>query len=443
MADPISIEAAKRARREAQRAAKSQQNAGIGEIMEALITEKGAILPILANALVILATDEDLAGMLAYDEFSDRLLLTRPPPPAREADAPAAGPYPRAWGPEDVALVQAHMQRRWAPRFNRMTVEEAMPVEARRNSFHPVRDYLDALAWDGRPRLDSWLRAAFGCPADAYHAAAGAKMLIASVRRIRQPGVKWDHTPVLEGLQGLGKSAALRELFGHDWFSDAMPDDLAGKDAAMSLNGVWCLEMAELQQIIRAEPATVKAFLTRQVDRYRPPYGRSYVDRPRSSVFVGTTNNDEWMNDPTGNRRYWPLACKHADRDWIAANRDQLWAEAAAREAAHEVNWLDVEEARSGAALAQDGRLITDAWADRVEAILNDGRTRATVAELLTDIGVPVFQQNKAAQMRVADIVRGAGWRKDRSARSRYWLRPEVDTDSAGFGGGHDDYPPE
>lgn len=278
---------------------------GLGGLMLALQRDgQQRVLPTLANALLLLALDPALEGMLAYDEFGERLLITRSPPPAREGDATVPGPYPRPWGGEDVALVQAHLQRVWSHRFSRQTVEEAMPVEAKRCRFHPVRDWLDGLPWDGTPRLDTWLRKAFGCPDDPYHAAAGAKFLIAAARRIRRPGVKFDHTPVFEGLQGLGKSTALRRLFGDDWFSDAMPDDLAGKDAAMALNGVWCLELAELQQLIRSEPATVKAFLSRQVDRYRPPYGKTYVDRPRQSVLVGTTNDEEWLSDATGNRRF-------------------------------------------------------------------------------------------------------------------------------------------
>ena len=446
MASPIPIgEARKRAlelRRQRDGGGGNGPGGGGGEIMDDLIRDKGQVLPILNNAIVLLARDADLAGLCAHDQFADQLLITRAPPLAHARDVAAAGPYPRAWTAEDVALIQAHLQRRWSPRFTRAEVEAAMPVDARRNGFHPVKDYLAALEWDGRPRLDSWLIPAFGCPANAFHAAAGAKMLIAAVRRIRRPGCKWDHTPVLEGGQGIGKSSALRELFGEAWFSDAMPEDLAGKDAAMALNGVWCLELAELQQVIRSDPATVKAYLTRQVDRYRPPYGRVYVERPRASVLFGTTNSEEWLSDATGNRRFWPLSCSHADRDWIAANRTQLWAEAAAREAAGEAHWLDGAEAREGATIAQESRLVTDAWADKIEALLRDGRTRTTSAELMDSISLPTFQQNKAAQMRVADILKAAGWSRDRTARSRYWLKPSDDGGIYDPGGGHDDNPP-
>ena len=398
----------------------------------------GAVLPTLANALVILAEDVDLAGMLAFDQFGERLLIGRPPPPAREGDAPLAGPYPRSWRPEDVALIQAHLQRRWSHKFSRQTVEDAMPVEAVRNGFHPVRQYLAGLRHDGTARLGTWLTAAFGCPVDAYHAAAGAKMLIASVKRIRHPGVKFDHVPVFEGPQGRGKSTGLRRLYGDDWFSDALPDDLAGKDAAMALNGVWCLEMAELQQLIRTEPATVKAFLTRQVDRYRPPYGKTYIDRPRQTVLCGTTNDREWLSDTTGNRRFWPLTAGHVDPGWISEHRDQLWAEAAAQEAAGTSWWLDDDESRAGAAEAQESRLLDDAWGDKVRAYCQDiGRIELTSSALLDHIGLPVGQQNRSAQMRVSAILRDAGWTKVHTRRGKVWVR---ETDPPG-GGSHRDHP--
>lgn len=411
---------------------------GPGDLLEALQRDpQQRVLPTLNNALLILALDPRLGGGLAYDEFGERMLLTRAPPPTREGDPDPPGPYPRPWNAEDVALFQAHLQRLWSHRFSRQTVEEAMPVEAKRRRFHPLRDWLDGLAWDGKPRVDGWLRRAFGCPGDPYHAAAGAKLLVASVRRVRRPGCKFDHTPVFEGLQGVGKSTALRKLYGDEWFSDAMPDDMAGKDAAMALNGVWCLELAELQQLIRSEPATVKAFLSRQVDRYRPPYGRVYIDRPRQTILVGTTNDEEWLSDATGNRRFWPLACAHADVAWIEAHREQLWAEAAAREAAGETHWLDGDEARAGAVREQAGRLVEDAWGEKVRVFLNDGRVRATTADMLDALNIPIAQQNKSSQMRVAAILRAEGWRKDRTEKSRFWLRPEVDRN----GGGQDDDP--
>jgi len=123
---------------------------------------------------------------------------------------------------------------------------------------------------------------------------------------------------VLEGWQGIGKSKLLRVLFGSEWFADDIPADLKSRDAAMALCGVWCLEFAEIEHLIRSDVETIKAFLSRSEDHYRPIYGRAFVKRPRQCVLVGTTNADDYLRDPTGNRRIWPVLCKSADTAWIA-----------------------------------------------------------------------------------------------------------------------------
>jgi putative DNA primase/helicase len=163
-------------------------------------------------------------------------------------------------GAADVAATQAHLQRIWAPRFSAQTVEQAMVFEAGTQRFHPVREWLDSLQWGGKERLDTWLSAAFGAADTPYHRAVGAKMLIAAVRRVRQPGVKFDYLPVLEGNQGIGKSRAVRCLFSAPWFSDALPHDLASRDGALGLLGMWGIELGEIDQLVRTEVETVKAF---------------------------------------------------------------------------------------------------------------------------------------------------------------------------------------
>jgi predicted P-loop ATPase len=386
----------------------------------------------LANALIVLAHDPLLAGMVGYDAFAGNHLLLRPPPPAMEGQGFAAGPYPRTWQAGDVALAQAYMQREWNYAFSRETVEQALVAEAERQRFHPVCDWLSGLRWDGKQRLKTWLVNAFGAPNEAYHAAVGEKWLIAAVKRVRRPGCKFDHSAVFEGAQGLGKSTVLRTLFGDAWFSDAAPHDLASRDAALSLMGVWCLEFAELEQLIRSEAEIVKAFLTRQVDRYRPPYGRNFVERPRQCVMAGTTNSQEWLTDPTGNRRFWPVSCTFADVEWVGVNRDQLWAEAAICEAAGATHWLDVKETQAAAEDQRSTRLIDDAWGEKVQAHIF-ARRFVTVSEILEGpLSIPTKDQNKSAQMRVAAIMVRAGWRKERNAKSRFWVPPSDDQTEGG-----------
>jgi predicted P-loop ATPase len=396
--------------------------------------EQGGALPTVANALIIFANDPALSDLLAFNEFTSQHLIKMAPPSAEESGPRLPGPYPRPWGAEDVSFVQGYFQRVWSGRFARSTVEDAMVAEASIRRFHPICDWLDGLVWDGIPRIDNWLINAFDCDNTPLHKAVGAKFLIAAVRRIKNPGVKFDHMMVLEGSQGLGKSTALKELFGADWFSDSIPPDLTSKDAAMALLGVWCLEFAEIEHLIKSEVETIKAFLSRSVDRYRPPYAKAYVERPRQGVLVGTTNSDDYLRDTSGNRRIWPVACRAADSEWVAVNREQLWAEAVNRESNGEAIWLDDVTLRVQASNAQENRLSVDVWHDTISQWLN-GKVEVKVADILQiALGVPMDRMTKGLEMRVANILRGLKWHR-RVVRNgistlRYWVRQSDTTSS-------------
>lgn len=382
----------------------------------------GDALATVANLMLILAHDVQARGMLAYNAFTAEPLIMRPPP-SDEGEPPLPGPYPRQWNASDVVLVCAYIQRVHLPRVSLQHVEAAMLAEATLRQYHPVTDWLDDLRWDGVPRIDNWLLNAFDCDPTPFHRAAGAKLLIAAVRRVKRPGCKFDQMLVLEGAQGIGKSRSLRVLFGDGWFSDAIPSDLNSKDAAMALLGVWCLEFAEIEHLIRAEVETIKAFLSRPVDRYRPPYGKSYVERPRQGVLIGTTNADDYLRDASGNRRIWPVRCRSADPDWIHVHRDQLWAEAVVREAAGETIWLDEDSLRDEAKAAQAERMTADPWADAVLALARE-RMSLTVTEVLTDaLFVPKERWNSGTSRRIGAILRAAGWerRKVRDGRRTIW----------------------
>lgn len=209
------------------------------------------------------------------------------------------------------------------------TIFEAITVIATRNQFHPVRTEIEELEpWDGTPRLDSWLKLHFQAEGpDEYLAQVFRKWLVASVTRTFEPGAKFDWMPIFEGAQGTGKSSFGAILFGQKYFGDWLPN-LADKDAALGLLGKRCIEFAELDRMRRSEIDTVKAFVTRQVDTVRPPYGRKSVEYFRGSVFFGTTNRKEYLQDDTGNRRFNPVQVGWLDFKALERDRDQLWAEA-------------------------------------------------------------------------------------------------------------------
>ena len=392
--------------------------------------DKGAILKTISNLITILRYDPNLTNLLSYNDFTYEALINRSPPSPDATAPPLAGPYPRTWTSADISLIHAYIQKTWTAHASQQGIESAMGAEAMLRSFHPVRNWLENIHWDGSPRLNKWLHFAFGANDTDYHTEVGSKFLIAAVRRVRHPGCKFDYMPVLEGPQGIGKSTAAATLFGADWFSDSIPHDLSNKDSAMALLGIWCLEMAEIEQLIRGEVETIKGFLSRRIDRYRPPFGRGFVSRPRQGILIGTTNNAEYLRDSTGNRRFWPITCKFADIEWISANRDQLWAEAVGREAAGEDIWITDQDVQKAAAEAQADRMIEDVWATSIERFLDQRMDASvTVPELLSGpLSIPVKDQDRAAQMRVGSILRSlkmvriVEWKNGKTTRT--WQKP-------------------
>ncbi len=382
--------------------------------------ENGPAMACLANTITVLRDDPALAGLVAYDEFAAKAVITRSPPIMRNGDKGAPGPFPRAWTNTDVVMIRKHMQNSFIPNAVKSDIEDALDAVALTNRFHPVRDYLDGLVWDGVPRLNRWLWWVFGVNAadadmNAYHDKVAAAFMIGAVRRIRQPGCKVENMMILEGKQGIGKSRSLRLLFS-PWFSDSLPAKLESKEAVQGLAGRWCLEFAEIEQMIRSDVEVIKAFLSRQVDEIRLPYAKAVSEFPRQCVLVGTTNGDDYLRDATGNRRFWPIRCRMVDLEWLAANRDQLWAEAAAREAVGEEHWLQSEAPLRAANRIQHERVETDLWEEDVAAFVA-GRSPVRMRDIIDAvIGVEVSKRDRLLEKRLAKILRRLGYER-RSCR--------------------------
>jgi putative DNA primase/helicase len=326
-----------------------------------------------ANVITALNSDEAFAGAIVFDAFRQEILVTRRLP----WDAPE-DQDPRPWNDSDDVRAAEWLQHREL-NVTPMTLSRSVGAVAREITVHPVRDYLGALSWDGVPRIETWACCYLGAEDTAFNRSVGALWLISAVARIFRPGVKADHMLVLEGPQGARKSTALKVLAGEDWFTDELPD-LGSKDAAMHMQGVWIIEIAELDAIGKAEVSRIKAFLTRTTDRFRPPYGRYTIEVPRQCVFAGTVNPDTYLRDETGNRRFWPLRCGTIDIDALARDRDQLWAESVARFRAGAIWWLDTPELMAAAAAEQEKRYQADAWDDLIEHWLTH-ETRTVAGE--------------------------------------------------------------
>ena len=229
------------------------------------------------------------------------------------------------------------------------------------NKYDPVRDYLDNLKWDGTARINTWLRDFMGAPDHPVIGIFGAKFLIGAVARCYAPGCQMDNMLVLEGRQGAGKTTACAALFGREYMISSI-SDFKSKEASIALQGRWVVEVAELAALNKTDVRDVKKFITETVDQYRPVHGRSTIDRPRRCVFVGTTNEHQYLKDATGNRRFWPVPCGDISVEGIRDNRDQLWAEAVALFRGDEPWWITDDSHIKLAEAAQADRTEEDPW---------------------------------------------------------------------------------
>jgi len=376
-----------------------------------LYKEDGAVNTKVVNNMVVLLCDNpEASGTFAYNEFANQITLLRRPP--WEA---GAGP----WVERSVTDADGRAAMIWLEhqgmRPKLTDVHTAIEAAADRITFNPVREWFDGLKWDGHARLDTWLTYYLGAADKPFHRLVGAKWMISGVARAYEPGCKVDTMLILEGAQGIGKSKVMRTLGtlgGKSYFTDQV-DNIGSKDAAMQLQGVLIIELAEMNQFKGKEVTAIKAWMTQTVDRYRPPFGRRVMSYPRHSVLGGTMNPDGsgYFEDVTGARRFWPVLCAGIDMDAIEADRDQLWAEARDRYRQGERWWLDDH----GAALAkveQDDRYLTDPWEDIVLQEIA-GRPHVNGTDLLTGV-LSVHKERLTRQhsQKVAKILYKAGWER-------------------------------
>ena len=378
-------------------------------LRDCCVDEKGRIVPNVASALTALRTAPEICDCFAFDEMQRASILVKPLPlwnsPA--ATACVARPIRDA----DVVQLQEWLQRQGIPRIGVHTVHDAVEARALERAFHPIRDYLEAREWDGEPRLNSWLTNYLGVEPTPYGSAIGRMFLIAMVARIFQPGAKCDYMLVLEGPQGLLKSSACKALAG-DWFSDSLPDITSGKDASQHLRGRWLIEIAELSALSKAETTLLKAFLTRQSERYRPAYGRQEVHEPRQCCFIGTTNNSIYLKDETGGRRFWPVAISRVDIAALTRDRDQLFAEAVDAYGSDAKWWPDADFERAHIAPEQEARREIDAWTDTIANYVEYKGT-VLVSEVAREaLGIENRHIGTADQRRITKILIGLGWKR-------------------------------
>jgi predicted P-loop ATPase len=350
------------------------------------------------NAWLLLALEP---WCFAYDELAQAHVL--------RGELPWPDHYSRELNDDTLRVIRNYLLDVWDVEFSKDDVREACLSLARAEPFNPVVEYLDLLEWDGVKRIDRWLPSYMGSPDNEYTRAVGRLFLVGAVARARRPGVKFDTALILEGSQGSGKSSALKVL-GGAWFSESELGNVRDKDAAIALRNVWIQELPELTAMTRSDVNDLKAFVSRSEDRYRAPYARTPITEPRRCVFGGTTNEMAYLVDATGDRRYWPVMTGTIGLVQLACDRDQLWAEAGAVEAAG-ASLVLPSELWSLAAGEQAARRIADPWHDEVSTWLaNESVPRIHSRDLLTNcLGLDPAVQTSAHGKRLRGVMQAIG----------------------------------
>ena len=366
---------------------------GVGWKTRLLRGKQGGVLAVVANALIAFRNAPEWDGVLHHNESSMATVAKRAPP----FEMTPAVPF--TWADEHDVLAAAWLQHQGIP-VNKDIAAQAVQVVAREHSFHPVRAYLNSLKWDGTGRIDDWLTVCLGVDRSDYVRAVGAKFLIGGVGRVYRAGAKLDTCLILEGPQGALKSTALRVLAGTDFFTDDI-SELGSKDSVLQTRGVWIIELGELDAMSKGEISRIKAFMSRQVDRIRPPYGRRVIEAPRECIFAGTVNKESYLKDETGGRRFWPVKCGAINIAELKRDRDQLWAEARDRFLAGETWWLSDPALNEAAAKEAEARYEHDPWDELIIEWVNNPRCRLdpnhTVVTLISTCEFVTVQADSGA----------------------------------------------
>ena len=407
-----------------------------------LARSKNAILPTLNNLMIILGHDKRLLP-IKFNSFKGVITKAGPTPWEKA---------PGLWDNADDSSIRVYLAQTYAD-FKKQDIQDAIVRTSRQRAFHPVKQYLERLPeWDGLERAETVFIDLLGAEDSAYTREATRKWLLAAVERIYRPGIKFDQCIVLTGAQGIGKSTLARKL-GGEWFSDSLAfEDMRDKTAAEKLAGAWILEIGEMKGLRKMDMEAVRSFMSRQEDVYRPAYGRQTEHYPRSCVFIGTSNNDDFLRDVTGNRRFWPIKCLRQREDkrpgaWDIDQDtvDQIWAEVMCWHMIGEDLTLSKEseamaEQSQEEALEQDeragiveeylSRLLPENWGDLsinarrmwLDDRSNLGDVKRTAVSVI-EVWAECFGKNPSDKKRsdsddIARILQTLGWKRSgRTAR--------------------------
>jgi predicted P-loop ATPase len=391
------------------------------------MTAEGRITKVPGNLALMLGNLPDWRGALAYNEFSGKITWVRPAPKLEGVVPPGIG--------EDLADHHEIYVSQWFSRhrcvdFSKEAIRAAIESAARLNRHHPLQEYLEHLVWDSVPRVDGWLSRYLGTEANETTRIMGRWWLISAVARAMQPGCQADHVLVLKGPTGAGKTAAIRTLANREWSLESVPSLRDQKDSMAILRGKWIAVFSELESVRGAALTLVKDYVTRCNDVYRPPYGHNDICVPRSCIFAGTANEQYCLPpDPTGARRWWPVAVGKIDVESLERDRDQIWAEAVHLWRLDERWWPSDQAEVALLTATQEESTLEDPWlAVLAEWLYVPGRESEAYQghEILRQaLGVTVDKITRAEEYRVGVCLGRLGWEKTQCYRygrkGRWW----------------------
>lgn len=370
----------------------------IWEDIGLVTTGKGIPVNNLDNVLRVLEGFKPLKNLVWYDEFHRKIFTN-----GYNGDRSV-----REWTDIDDITMSAMFQRTLGlQRVSGTLIHEAVATFAHKNKRNEPKDWMETLKWDDLPRVETFFIDYFGTPDTPYHRAVSKNFWVAMVARIYKPGCKADNMVIIEGEQGKFKSTAL-SVIGGEWFTEAN-ESVMSKDFYMTLQGKLIIEIAELDAFSRGETTTIKRVVSQYKDRFRPPYGRLAQDFPRQCIFVGTTNDEEYLRDHTGGRRFWPIRITTIDINQLKKDREQLFAEAI-QLFKNGATWHEVPDKETRA--QQEHRRSSDEWEEIVGQFLL-GKSQTTVAEVAKDgLGIEAARLGNLEQRRIGRVLHILGWRK-------------------------------
>jgi putative DNA primase/helicase len=329
-------------------------------------TEQGKLRSTISNFSLIIENEPLLKGKIAYNEFSNRAVVIGQLPWRKKGNM-------GDWNDTDDSGLREFIEKYYGI-SSTAKCADALALSFENHSFHPIKDYLESLTWDGVERVNTLFIDYLGAEDNSYVRTVARKIIVAAVARVFVPGIKFDNMPVLAGPQGMGKSTIIKKI-GQQWYSDSLTT-VSGKEAYEQLQGVWILEMGEMMATKKADIEATKHFLSKTEDIYRVAYGRRTSRFPRQCIFIGTTNDREFLRDRTGNRRFWPIDVgivphkKSVFDDLNQYEIDQVWAEAVDLWRAGEKLYLTGEEEKE-AKKQQEEHSEESAKAGLIEEYLN------------------------------------------------------------------------